>query len=81
MELRGLKTERVFYKFSGRYIIIEKDKIYASPEYTPLDLERYLRLFPSLLEKVVPKIAEIPKTEQKQKKKKTTVDEPEVDNA
>lgn len=80
MELRGLKTERVFYKFSGRFIIIEKDKIYASPEYTPLDLERYLRLFPTLLEKVVPKIAEMPEIKQK-KKKKITVDEPEVDNA
>ena len=80
MELRGLKTERVFYKFSGRYIIIEKDKIYTYPEYTPLDLERYLRLFPTLLEKVVPKIAEIPEIKQK-KKKKITVDETEVDNA
>ena len=52
MELRGLENKKVFYKFTGNFLEIKKGKKYAVPEYTPLELERLYRVFPTLLEKV-----------------------------
>lgn len=40
MELKGLENKKVFYKFTGNFIEIKKGKKYATPEYTPLDLEQ-----------------------------------------
>ena len=61
MELRGLENKKVFYKFTGNFLEIKKGKKYATPEYTNLELERLYRVFPTLLEKVVPGV-EIPET-------------------
>lgn len=61
MELRGLENKKVFYKFTGNFLEIKKGKKYATPEYTQLELERLYRVFPTLLEKVVPGV-EIPTT-------------------
>ena len=61
MELKGLENKKVFYKFTGNFIEIKKGKKYATPEYTQLELERLYRVFPTLLEKVVPRV-EMPET-------------------
>ena len=61
MELKGLENKKVFYKFTGNFLEIKKGKKYATPEYTQLELERLYRVFPTLLEKVVPRV-EMPET-------------------
>ena len=63
MELKGLENKKVFYKFTGNFIEIKKGKKYATPEYTQLELERLYRVFPTLLEKVVPGVEMFEMTE------------------
>ena len=55
MELIANDSQRIFDKFTGKYIEIKKGVKYTHKKYTPLELERLLRLFPNLFEEVKPK--------------------------